>query len=84
MHNMTKDETLDIAEILLGYDEWRHGKVRESESASYDPLSVSAYLDSLALQRAYDAVQAIKEVYADTSIPWETVDAYVREILGVK
>ena len=81
---MTHDETQDIVGILEGYDAWRRHKVLQSETPGHDPLGVSAYIDELAMKRAYDALQAIREVYADTSIPWETVDAYVREILGVK
>ncbi len=81
---MTPTENEDIFEVLNGYDSWRRHKVAQSEAAGHDPLSVSAYIDELALKRAYDAVQAIREVYADTSIPWETVDTMVREILGIK
>ncbi len=81
---MTPTENEDIFDILSGYNAWRRHKVLQSEAAGHDPLSVSAYIDELALKRAYDAVQAIKEVYADTSIPWETVETQVREILGIK
>lgn len=81
---MTHDEKLDIVGILQGYDAWRRHKVSLSETPGHDPLSVSAYIDELAYRRAYDAVTAIREVYADTSIPWQTVDTQVREILGIK
>ncbi len=78
---MTPNENLDVAEILTGYEAWRRYKSRDLQPGD-DPLSVSHYLDDLARQRAYDAVEQIREVYADPELTWQEVDARIREILG--
>ena len=78
---MSKDEIEDVGEILTGYENWRLAKMQLHRS---NPLSVHEYLDELAKQRAYDAVQEIREVYADPELTWHEVDERIRAILGVQ
>jgi hypothetical protein len=74
---MSELEKQDVAEILQGYENWRQAKIGTE-------LSVSEFLDDLARQRAYDAVQEIRTVYSDPELTWQEVDAQVRRILGVE
>lgn len=78
---MTRDEIEDVAEILKGYENWRHAKMTQYDS---EPLSVSQYLDEIAKQRAVDAIEAIRQVYDDPELTWGEIDAQIRAILGVK
>lgn len=81
---MTPNDAQDVASIISGYDQWRRNEVRKSESAGYDPLGASAYLDALAAQRALDVVQQIEQVYNDPDLTWQEIDQTIRQLLGVK
>lgn len=82
---MTKDEALNMADIIKGYDAWRRHKVAELEGSDYH-LSASHYLDELAKQRAIDTVEELRELLTNEDSFDLTLDQVIlraREILGL-
>lgn len=82
---MTKDEALNMAEVIKGYDSWRRAKVRELESSDYH-LSASHYLDELAKQRALDIVDELRTLFSSEEsfdMTLQQVVGEAREILGL-
>lgn len=65
---MTKNEIEDIADILLGYESWKVAKLHAIENGSDDQLSVSAYIDDYAKQRAVDTIGIIESMYEDGEV----------------
>lgn len=79
---MTKYEIEDIANVLHGYESWKNAKLQAIENGSDDQLSVSAYLDEYAKSRALDILAQIQNVYRDTSLTWQEIDAEIRYLVG--
>ena len=79
---MKLQDSIDVAQVLTGYEGLRRRKAAEFDLGQH--LSVSAYIDDLAKLRALDIVHEIVELYADTSIPQAEIDAEVKRLVGVE
>lgn len=84
MKPLTQNDIQDIGSILLGYESWKRQKIADSETPGKDPLSVSVYLDEYAKMRALEILTQIQALYADGGIPWQEIDAEIRNLIGVE
>lgn len=79
---MTEFEIEDVATVLYGYEHWRQQKHHAIENGADQQLSVSAYLDEYAKNRAVEILAEIQAVYAEKDRPWQEVDAEIRRLVG--
>lgn len=71
-------EVTQVADTLRGYEQWRLAR-----AANTNWLSVSAYVDDLALQRQADILQEIVGLAQDFDMHNDDFARSVRILLGV-
>lgn len=84
MSSITPTEAQQVADILQGYEHWRKTRAHQIENGSDNQLSVSAYLDEYAKNRALDILTQIEAIYANPELTWQEVDAEIRRLIGVQ
>lgn len=71
-------EVKQVQDVLEGYEQWKRGRVN-----SLEWLSVSAYVDDVALHRQADILQEIVELAQNFDLDDHDFARNVRVLLGV-